>query len=91
MSESLLRTETLNRLRNVRGHIAGIERMVDEQQDCGSILIQLSAVRSSIEKIGLTLLENNAMDFVRSSNGSAPDDQKNLEQVIRQMLTFLKR
>lgn len=91
MSESLLRTETLNRLRNVRGHIAGIERMVDEQQDCGNILIQLSAVRSSIEKIGLTLLENNAMDFVRSSNGSTPDDQKNLEQVIRQMLTFLKR
>jgi DNA-binding FrmR family transcriptional regulator len=91
MSESLLRTETLNRLRNVRGHIAGIERMVDEQQDRGNILIQLSAVRSSIEKIGLTLLENSAMDFVRSSNGSTPDDQKNLEQVIRQMLTFLKR
>jgi len=91
MSESLLRTETLNRLRNVRGHIAGIERMVDEQQDCGNILIQLSAVRSSIEKIGLTLLENNAMDFVSSSNGAKPDDQKNLEQVIRQMLTFLKR
>lgn len=91
MSESLLRTETLNRLRNVRGHIAGIERMVDEQQDCGNILIQLSAVRSSIEKIGLTLLENNAMDFVRSNTGSTPDDKKNLEQVIRQMLTFLKR
>ncbi|HAK73795.1 MAG TPA: transcriptional regulator [Sporomusaceae bacterium] len=91
MSESLLRTETLNRLRNVRGHIAGIEKMVDEQQDCGNILIQLSAVRSSIEKIGLTLLENSAMDFVRSSNSSTPDDQKNLEQVIRQMLTFLKR
>lgn len=91
MPETLPRTETLNRLRNIRGHIAGIERMVDEQQDCGNILIQLSAVRSSIEKIGLMLLENNAMNCVRNSNYTTTDDQKNLEQVIRQMLTFLKR
>jgi len=91
MPETLPRAVILNRLRNIRGHIAGIERMVDEQQECGNILIQLSAVRSSIEKTGLMLLENNAMNCVHNSNCATADDQKNLEQVIRQMLTFLKR
>lgn len=91
MPESQARTEILSRLRNVRGHIAGIERMVDEQQDCSNILIQLSAVRSSVEKIGITLLENNAMECVLNNKHSTPEDQKNLEQVVKQMLTFLKR
>jgi len=91
MPESQVRTEILSRLRNVRGHIAGIERMVDEQQDCSNILVQISAVRSSVEKIGITLLENNAMECVLNNKHSTPEDQKNLEQVVKQMLTFLKR
>ena len=51
----MLNTETekaiLTRLRTVKGHIAGIERMVENKENCADILVQISATRSAIEKM----------------------------------------
>ena len=35
----------LTRLKTVKGHIAGIERMVENKEDCADILVQISATR----------------------------------------------
>ncbi|MBP2653892.1 MAG: metal sensitive transcriptional repressor [Firmicutes bacterium] len=82
--------EILNRLRNVKGHIAGIERMVEEEQECSSVLIQLSAVRAAIEKIGIYILENNAVECLMTNNEQKPDDKEKIERIVKQMLSFLK-
>jgi len=84
------KSEVLSRLKNARGHIAGIERMVEEGQPCPNILIQLSAVRASIEKIGVYILENNAVDCLCGDHDEKPVDKKKVEEIIKQMLTFLK-
>lgn len=81
--------EVLNRLRNVKGHIAGIERMVEEGQECSNVLIQLSAIRSSIEKIGIYILENNAVECLRDVTEN-PHDKQKMEQVVKQIISFLK-
>lgn len=90
MVEPAVRTEVLTRLRTVKGHIAGIERMVEEQQDCANILIQLSAVRSSVEKIGVFILENNAVDCLCGDLARQPEDRQKIEAVVRQILNYLK-
>lgn len=90
MANPALQSEVLNRLRTVKGHIAGIERMVEEGQECSSILLQLSAVRASIEKIGVYILENNAVECLMSGIEAKPEDQAKVEQVVKQMLSFLK-
>lgn len=90
MVTSSVRAEVLNRLRNVKGHIAGIERMVEEEQACSNILIQLSAVRASIEKTGIFILENNAMECLLNDKNASSEDRAKVEQVVKQMLTFLK-
>jgi DNA-binding FrmR family transcriptional regulator len=41
----------LNRLRIIRGHISGIEKMIEEESDCSDILIQMAAVTGSIKKV----------------------------------------
>jgi len=54
-------TETrhiLNRLSRATGHLASIQRMVEEGRDCSDILIQLAAVRSAINNIGKLLLSD---------------------------------
>jgi DNA-binding FrmR family transcriptional regulator len=89
MANPTLQTEVLNRLRNVKGHVAGIERMVEEEQACSNILIQLSAVRSSIEKIGVFILENNAIECLGADLDKLEEKQK-IQDVVKQMLTFLK-
>ncbi len=90
MVTTSVRAEVLNRLRNVKGHVAGIERMVEEEQACSNILIQLSAVRASIEKTGIFILENNAMECLLNEKDASSEDRAKVEQVVKQMLTFLK-
>lgn len=90
MPNSAVRNEVLNRLKNVKGHITGVERMVEEEQQCANILIQLSAIRASIEKIGVYILENNAIECLCSGLETKPEDKQKVEQIVKQMLTFLK-
>jgi CsoR family transcriptional regulator, copper-sensing transcriptional repressor len=90
MANLAIQSEVLNRLRNVKGHLAGIERMVEEGQECRNILIQLSAVRASIEKVGIYILENNATECLLKDVDPKPEDREKVEQVVKQMLAFLK-
>lgn len=90
MANQVVKTEVLTRLKNVKGHIAGIERMVEEEQACSNILIQLSAVRAAVEKIGIYILENNAVDCLCSDLDEKPVDKERVEQIVKQILTFLK-
>ena len=85
-----VRTEVLNRLRNIKGHVAGIERMVEEEQACANILIQLSAIRSAIEKTGIYILENNALECLLDDKDVTVEEKAKVEHVVKQMLTFLK-
>ncbi|EGO62435.1 metal-sensitive transcriptional regulator [Acetonema longum] len=85
-----IQAEVLNRLKNIKGHITGIERMVEEEQSCGSIMVQLSAIRASIEKTGLHILENNAVECLCSDIQAKPEDKQKVEQIVKQLITFLK-
>ena len=90
MPNQQIRAEVLARLKNVKGHIAGIERMVEEEQPCNNVLVQLSAVRAAVEKIGVYILENNAVECLLQNHTPSNEDKEKVEHVVKQMLTFLK-
>jgi DNA-binding FrmR family transcriptional regulator len=48
----------LRRLKRIEGQIRGIHKMIAEDRDCVSIVIQLAAVRSGVEGIGALVLNN---------------------------------
>lgn len=89
MQNISVKTEVLCRLKTVKGHIAGIERMVEEEQSCSNVMLQLSAVRASIEKIGIYILENNAVECL-CETAQTPEDKAKVEKIVKQMLAFLK-
>ncbi|MBP2626976.1 MAG: metal sensitive transcriptional repressor [Firmicutes bacterium] len=90
MPTQATKSEVLSRLKNIKGHIAGIERMVEEEQSCSNVLIQLSAIRASIEKVGIFILENNALECLSANPEQKPEDKQKMEQVVKQIITFLK-
>ena len=49
--------QALKRLSYIEGHLAGIRRMIDEDQYCVDILKQTFAVRRAIQKLEGKLLE----------------------------------
>ncbi len=48
----------LNRLSRAIGHLNGVRAMVEEGRDCAEVLVQLAAVRSSINGICKVILQD---------------------------------
>lgn len=89
MPNKSTKDEVLNRLRTIKGHVAGIERMVDENAPCKDVLLQILAIRSSVEKAGIFILENNVSECLVSDN-IPPQEKQKVEQLIKSIVTFLK-
>jgi len=45
------------RLRRIEGQVQGIQRMLEGGRDCEEVLTQIMAVRSSLDQVGLLLME----------------------------------
>lgn len=48
----------LNRLSRAIGHLESVRRMVERDEDCTEVLIQLSAVRNAINNTGKVIIKN---------------------------------
>ncbi len=48
----------INRLSKAIGHLESVKRMVERDEDCSEVLIQLAAVRSAINNTGKLVLKN---------------------------------
>ena len=49
----------LNRLRRTEGQMRGVQKMMEDEQECFDIITQLTAIRSSIDRtMGLLVAEN---------------------------------
>ena len=48
----------VNRLSRAIGHLESVKRMVENEQDCAEVLIQLAAVRAALNNTGKILLKD---------------------------------
>jgi DNA-binding FrmR family transcriptional regulator len=71
----------LKRLRRIEGQVRGIEKMIEDDRDCVSIVIQLAAVRSGIEGIGALVL-NNCMKLCFLKGPDAETDIDSLAKAL---------
>lgn len=72
----------LNRLKRAEGQLRGIQKMIEDEQECIDIVTQLTAVRSSINRT-LGLVISTKMHQIFEDPDQKPEDfEANLEQVI---------
>ena len=45
------------RLRRIEGQVQGLQRMLESGRECEEVLTQIMAVRSSLDQVGLLLME----------------------------------
>ena len=81
-----LRKDIINRLKTIKGHIQGVEKMVEEGKQCEDILLQITAIKSSIEKVGMIMIEENAKECLIKENISAEE----IDSIIKNVIKFLK-
>jgi DNA-binding FrmR family transcriptional regulator len=71
----------INRLKRLEGQIRGIEKMISDERDCVSIVVQLAAVRSGVEGAGALVL-NNCMKLCFYQG---QDDNANIDSLTKAM------
>ena len=82
--EEQAKTAVKRRLKSISGHVAGIERMIDQDAYCIDVIKQVQAVQAALNKVNDLILENHlhtcVIDAVRG------DDQKQREQVLEEIV-----
>lgn len=84
-----MKKDIIFRLRTIKGHIDGIEKMVEEGKTCDEILLQIAAIKSSIEKVGYSILENHAKECLVDIEKQGVNVEK-VNRVIQSVLKFVK-
>lgn len=79
------RSEAVTRLRRIEGQIRGLQRMVDEGQDCEAILTQLMAARAALDKAGLYIVERHLDECLRDTG-----DEQVKQRLSRIVELFLR-
>jgi DNA-binding FrmR family transcriptional regulator len=74
----------------VKGHIAGIEKMVEDGKSCEEVLTQILAIKSSVHKIGLMVMESHALECLLEPNEEGMVEAERMEHIIRMILQFSK-
>ena len=72
----------MTRLKTVRGHIAGVERMIEEEKECEEILLQLVAIRSAVHKVSVIIAQRYANVCLIEAIDQGEDRQEVLNRAI---------
>ena len=79
-----MRHETaLKRLKNVEGHVRGIERMLDEEVYCIDVIRQIQAVQAALNKITSIILDEHLNSCLISAVRGDNADER--ERVLREL------
>src|SRR5438876_11229810 len=79
-----------SRLARIEGHVAAIRRMMAAGEDCDSLLVQASAVRSALNGVLISLMEAHVDSCVIPCSKSGKN-QMAIERFRRALETVLKR
>jgi DNA-binding FrmR family transcriptional regulator len=70
-------SDVVTRLRRVEGQIRGLQRMIDEEQECQDIVTQLAAARGALDRVGFKLMAAALAD---------PEQRANLDELEKLFL-----
>jgi DNA-binding FrmR family transcriptional regulator len=76
--------DALHRLKNIEGHVRGIQRMVAEDKYCIDVIRQINAVQAALNRVSSIVLEEHLNScLITAVRGEDPGDR---ERVLREII-----
>ncbi len=72
----------LNRVRRIRGQVEGIERALEADKECDSILQTVAACRGALNSLMAEIIDGHIRSHVLSTNGAATEEQARAAEVV---------
>lgn len=82
------RKKITSRLRRIEGQVRGVQRMVDEEADCGDILNQIAAIKSATHQVGVLMFEKHAQECIQRSLREG-NQEESFKEIVRVMGRFV--
>jgi DNA-binding FrmR family transcriptional regulator len=77
------REEVLKRLKNVEGHVRGVEKMVENDAYCIDLIRQIQAIQAALNKISSMILSDHMNScLVTAVKGDDPEER---ERVLKEI------
>ncbi|HAP7326863.1 TPA: metal-sensitive transcriptional regulator [Enterococcus faecium] len=76
----------LNRLKRTGGQIRGIQKMIEDEKECMDVITQLSAVRSSIDRVMGMIVADNLKNCFEKPDSNPEEQAAKLEQAIKMII-----
>jgi DNA-binding FrmR family transcriptional regulator len=80
----------LDRIKRIRGQLNGVEKGIEEEKDCGDVLLTLAACRGAMNALMAEILEGHVRHHVLPQSGEVSQESQHaadeLIEVIRRYL-----
>jgi len=85
MLEDDEKKKILNRIRRIYGQVEAVGRMIDDEEYCVDVLMQISAATGALATVGQIVLENHLKTCVLEAmkNDNDADRDEKLEELIK--------
>ena len=74
--------DILNRLKRAEGQLRGIQKMIEDEQECIDIVTQLTTVRSSINRTMGLVISNQITRALQDPNLDLAQQEEKLQQAL---------
>lgn len=73
----------MNRLKRAEGQMRGVQKMMDEGKNCSDVMVQLAAVRASVDKIMGVMAAQNLMNQLEKPDPNPEQQTALVAKAIR--------
>ncbi|MGU3218747.1 persulfide-sensing transcriptional repressor CstR [Staphylococcus aureus] len=75
----------INRINRIQGQLNGIIKMMEEGKDCKDVITQISASKSSLQRLMGIIISENLIECVKV----AADDERSSQELINEAVNLL--
>lgn len=79
----------INRLSRIEGHVRGIRSMIQQQQPCPDVLLQIAAVRGALDRVARLVLDDHITECIAHAAESG-DIKVELDELKRALDRFIQ-
>lgn len=71
----------IHRLRRIEGQVRGLQRLIEDENDCVDVLTQVSATTRALESFAIQLVEQHLQTCVREAADEGVDPQAKVAEI----------
>ncbi|ATH61210.1 MULTISPECIES: persulfide-sensing transcriptional repressor CstR [Staphylococcus] len=74
--------QMVNRINRIQGQLNGVIKMMEEEKDCKDVITQLSASKSSIQRLMGVIISENLIECVKAADDKGESSQEMINEAV---------